>query len=240
MVDPENKPKPWSQIFLGSLAIVVLVGGFVGALKGLPELLASLLFIAGVLLAVLAAFWSRIQGTVEFTKDGAKIPIGAARRAEEQAQRGEFVAAEKVPAAVEAVEDAVSQFGTPTVSQLRPHGSEERSPAPRQEEPDSRAAEEPSRISRGRNVQLVDDAVVTMATLTDHERSQVQAEIARMSHPDFREEADARGIRVRERGRSYRVHRVPNTDLRLWYRPLNEDQPETLVVMVISKHQGGN
>ena len=85
-------------------------------------------------------------------------------------------------------------------------------------------------------MQLVDDAVVTIATLTNHERVQVQTEIARMSHPDFREEDEPRAIRAGDQGRSYRVHKVPDSNLRLWYRPLNEDHPETLVVMVIEKH----
>lgn len=34
----------------------------------------------------------------------------------------------------------------------------------------------------------------------------------------------------------YAEGRCHDSNLRLWYRPLNEDHPETLVVMVIEKH----
>ncbi|OBB90340.1 hypothetical protein A5779_26285 [Mycolicibacterium peregrinum] len=84
-------------------------------------------------------------------------------------------------------------------------------------------------------MQLVDDAVVTMATLSNAEVGLVRTEIARMSNPGFREEDDPRAIRPGDQGRSYRVRKVPGTDLRLWYRPLNEDHPETLVVMLIQR-----
>jgi hypothetical protein len=84
-------------------------------------------------------------------------------------------------------------------------------------------------------VQLLDDAVATMATLSNYERVQVQTAIARMSSAGFQERLDPRAIRAEDQGRTYYVHRVPNTNIRLWYRPLDEDHPETLTVVVIEK-----
>jgi hypothetical protein len=167
----------------------------------------------GVLLALCGCFYSRIDGIVQFL--GLKIPIGRARRAEKQVADGQVVAGADVEGARKAVEEALSkynvtQFGNATLTQ---------SPPPAQ----------------ARDVQVVADAVATMATLSDDEADRVEAEIARMSRPDFREESDPRAIRAGDQGRSYRVHMVPKTDLRLWYRPLDEKHPETLLVMVIQR-----
>jgi hypothetical protein len=89
-----------------------------------------------------------------------------------------------------------------------------------------------------RRVILVDDAVIKLATLDAAEQSLVQAEIARMSNPDFRPESDQRGHRRGGGGRAYYVHTVPKSNLRLWYRQLdkrNPTDPETLAVMVIDR-----
>lgn len=89
-----------------------------------------------------------------------------------------------------------------------------------------------------RNVVLVDDAVIRMATLTADEQSSIMVEIARMSHRDFQPESDRSAHRRASGGRAYYVHKVPGSDLRLWYRQLdkrNPTDPETLAVMVIDR-----
>lgn len=90
-----------------------------------------------------------------------------------------------------------------------------------------------------RNVILVDDAVIRMATLNLREQSLIQAEIARMSNLDFRPEADLQGHRRGGGGRAYFVHKVTGSpNLRLWYRRLDKrspDDPETLAVMAIDR-----
>lgn len=203
-----------------------------GFFKGLNATVAIFLIIVGGGLVILAAFWSRVNGPVGLTKDGFSIPIDAANRAEQQLQQGKVVDADDTLGIVDTFEAVLSQHGARAVKEGQPP----REIAPPQQEPEQEPTAEPPRWRLGRNVQLVDDAVVTIATLTNHERVQVQTEIARMSHPDFREEDDPRAIRAGDQGRSYRVHKVPDSNLRLWYRPLNEDHPETLVVMVIEKH----
>jgi hypothetical protein len=226
MGDEEQNSKPWNQIFLGLVGVLVIVGGGFGSLKGVPEAVAIFVVIVGFALVVLAGFWSRAK-KVKLGKDGFELELDAA---EKKLQQGDLVDADNVPAAVEAVKEAVSQFGTPTVSQ----GPSPEGIAP-PEQPESELPDERRPWRLGRNVVLVDDAVVTMAKLENAEAVQVQVEIARMSHPDFREEDDPRAIRSGDQGRSYRVHTVPGTDLRLWYRPLNDDRPETLVVMLIQR-----
>ncbi|OHU35945.1 hypothetical protein BKG80_19720 [Mycobacteroides chelonae] len=84
-------------------------------------------------------------------------------------------------------------------------------------------------------MQIVQDAVVALSTLTMNERNQTQAEIARMNRLDFDERSDPRAIRTGDQGRSYRVHKVPGTNIRLWYRPLGGDDPNTLVIMAVEK-----
>jgi hypothetical protein len=90
-----------------------------------------------------------------------------------------------------------------------------------------------------RNVILVDDAVLKMATLNPTEQSLVQAEVARMSNPEFRPESDRRGHRRGGGGRAYFVHEVTGSpDIRLWYRRLENSRPtdpETLAVMVVDR-----
>lgn len=212
----QENSKPWSQIFLGLVAVLLFGCAVVGSLKGLHAAVAIFLVIAGGGLAILAAFWSRVQGPVGFTRDGFSIPINAANRAEKQIEQGRLVDENKLEAASKALEEALSRYntsrvGTPTVTQGPPSAPTNRS------------------------VALVDDAVVTMATLDPREHALVRNEIARMSRSDFREEDDPRAIRAGDQGRSYRVHNVPNSNLRLWYRPLSEHHPDRLVVMVIEK-----
>lgn len=218
----EPSPRPWNQIFLGLVGILVVLGGVLGSMNGVPETVSIFVIIVGGGLVVLAAFWSRAR-KVKLGKDGFELELDAA---EKKLRQGDVVDADDVPAAVEAVKEAVSQFGTPAAGEGQP-----------QEIVRPQAELQPAdpRWRLGRNVQLVDDAVVTMATLTNAEVGQVRAEIARMSNPGFREEDDPRAIRPGDHGRSYRVRKVRGTDLRLWYRPLNEDHPQTLVVMAIQR-----
>jgi hypothetical protein len=56
-----------------------------------------------------------------------------------------------------------------------------------------------------------------------------------MSRPDFQTDLDLRATRRGDAGRSYRMHRVPESDIRLWYRQKSESEPYTLYVMVIDK-----
>ncbi|WP_236734764.1 hypothetical protein [Mycolicibacterium peregrinum] len=225
MGDDQSNSTPLNQLFLGGVGVLVIAGAIFGSVKGVPDAVAVAGVIAGFALIVCAAFASRIKKIV-LAKDKVEFELDAA---EKKLEQGEVVDAEQVPAAVEAVKEAVSQFGVPTVSQ-EPAPQEVTPPQPpSQQEPSSQ------QWRLGRNVQLVDDAVVTMATLSNAEVGLVRTEIARMSNPGFREEDDPRAIRPGDQGRSYRVRKVPGTDLRLWYRPLNEDHPETLVVMLIQR-----
>lgn len=57
----------------------------------------------------------------------------------------------------------------------------------------------PRRRNR-RNVTIVNDALLKMAALNPTEQSLVQAEITRMSNPEFRPESDRRGTGAEEAG----------------------------------------
>ncbi|WP_100453933.1 hypothetical protein [Mycobacteroides abscessus] len=204
---------PWCQVFLGGQGALLLVGAMVGALIGLPVPVAICALVVGGGLSTLASFWERVEGNVGFTKEGFNATIAAA---ETSLQRGgaKMIAADKVDDATEAIEEAVSQFGTPTVT---------------------KGALPPGTSPKGRNIQIIEDAVVALSTLTQSERTQTQAEIARMNRLDFDEQSDPRAIRTGDQGRSYRVHKVPGTNVRLWYRPLGGDDPDTLVIMAVEK-----
>jgi hypothetical protein len=214
MATDQQVPKPWSQIFLGVVAVLLFVSAIAGSFNGLDDKVVGGVIGAGVILAGLAAFFPRIQGVLKLGKN-IEIPV-AASDAEKQIKQGRVVDEDELEAAMKALEETLSrtakaieetlsrhnapQVGTPTVTQGPPS---------------------PKR----RSVALVDDAVVAMVQLEPSEQVRVRKEIARMSRPDFREEDDPRAIRAGDQGRSYRVHRVPETNLRLWYRPLSEDQP---------------
>jgi hypothetical protein len=248
------------QILLGIVGLVLLGAGFLGYFGEQDDMVAGGFVAAGVLLVLVAAFFPWIEGTIELA--GMKLPVGA-RRAEKQLEQGKVVDASKVESAWKAMEEALSEYkvtqiGTtagqgppaptagadpgrqrprrPQPGELetrlaRPEPASERPEPPRAEET---ALEQPPRT--GRRVQLVDDAVFTAGTLTREEQRLVQMEVARMSSPDFQPETDPKAIRRGDGGRSYRVRRVADTDLRLWYRPLTEDDAGSpLVVMVIEK-----
>ncbi|MGH7293062.1 MAG: hypothetical protein ACREJT_17705, partial [Myxococcota bacterium] len=142
-----------------------------------------------------------------------KIPIARARRAEKQLERGRMVGGANLDEARKALEEAVSRY----------HDAQ---PAVTQHPLASRDGPE-------RDVLLVEDAVFTIATLTLDEQALVRTEVARMSRPDFDTNVDPRESRPGDTGRSYHMHRVPDSDVRLWYRQKSESEPYPLCVMVI-------
>jgi hypothetical protein len=212
------------QILLGGLGVLLLAAGAWGYFAGQNDEIAGGFFVlVGLVLVVLAAFYARVDGIVELGL--LKIPMVKARRAEKQIDQGAVIAGDNLEGAGKALEEAlfrynVSQFGTPTVMQERSESSDtntDRGPCP------------------GRNVLLVEDAVLTMATLTPHQQVLVRTEVAQMSRPEFQTELDLRATRPGDAGRSYRMHRVPEAEIRLWYRQKSEFEPHTLYVMVIEK-----
>jgi hypothetical protein len=85
-----------------------------------------------------------------------------------------------------------------------------------------------------REVRMVPEALMGLVGLSEEDRNRVFLQVLMMRTPDFHVEADP-VITGGDEGRSYRVRTVPDTDLRLWYRPLSEEEPDTLVVMVIER-----
>jgi hypothetical protein len=213
--DESADRKRVGQLLLGGSGVLLAAAGMWAFFAGQDDELAGGFFVlTGLLMVVLAAFYSHVDGIVELGL--LKIPIAKARRAEKQLERGRIVAGSNLEEARKALEEALSryhdaQFGTPTVTQ----------------DPSA------SRDGPERNVLLVEDAVFTMATLTLDEQALVRTEVARMRRPDFHTNLDLRETRPGNTGRSYRMHRVPDSDLRLWYRQKSEFEPYPLVVMVI-------
>jgi hypothetical protein len=82
---------------------------------------------------------------------------------------------------------------------------------------------------------LAADAVFTITTLTPHQQDLVCTEVGRISRPDFQTDLDVRKTRPGDASRSYRMHRVPDADIRLWYRRKSEFDPQTLYVVVVEK-----
>ena len=218
------------QILLGALGVLLLAAGMCAYFIGQNNKIAGGFFVLlGLLLVFLAAFYSHIDGIVELGL--LKIPMVKARRAEKQIEQGQVVAGNNLEHARKALEEAlsrynVSQTGTPTLT---------RQPAPSEMERESSDTNADRGPRPGRNVLLVEDAVFTMATLTPHEQVLVRTEVARMSRPDFRTDLDLRATRRDDAPRSYRMHRVPECDIRLWYRQKSESEPHTLYLVVIEK-----
>ncbi len=227
--DKSAEGKLVGQILLGGLGVLLLAAGAWGYFGGQNDKIAGGFFVlVGFLVVVLAAFYSRIDGIVELGL--LKIPIVKARRAEKQIEEGRLVAGNNLEEARKALEEALSlsrysdsQFGPTAVTQESASS-------------DTNANHVPC---PGRNVLLVEDAVITMATLTPHEQVLVRTELARMTLPGFRTNLDLRATRPGDTGRSYRMHRVPESDIRLWYRQKSESEPYTLYVMVI-ENMGGD
>jgi hypothetical protein len=247
--DESAEGKLVGQILLGGLGVLLLAAGVWGYFGGQNDKIAGGFFVlVGLLLVVLAAFYSHIDGIVELGL--LKIPMVKARRAEKQIEQGQVVAGNNLEGARKALEEAlsrynVSQFGAPTVTQEPALSETEDTPNADAEPASSESTGDTERESSdtnadrgprlGRNVLLVENAVFTMATLTPHEQVLVRTEVARMSRPDFHTDLDLRATRPRDAGRSYRMHRVPEADIRLWYRQKSESEPHTLYVMVIEK-----
>jgi hypothetical protein len=215
---------------LGGLGVLLLAAGMCAYFIGQNNKIAGGFFVLlGLLLVILAAFYSHIDGIFELGL--LKIPMVKARRAEKQIEQGQVVAGNNLEHARKALEEAlsrynVSQTGTPTLTQQ---------PAPSEMEREFSDTNADRGPRPGRNVLLVEDAVFTMATLTPHEQVLVRTEVARMSRPDFRTDLDLRATRPDDAPRSYRMHRVPECDIRLWYRQKSESEPHTLYLMVIEK-----
>jgi hypothetical protein len=238
--DESAEGKLVGQILLGGLGVLLLAAGVWGYFGGQNDKIAGGFFVlAGLLLGVLAAFYSRVDGIVELGL--LKMPMVKVRRAEKQIEQGQVVAGDNLEGARKALEEAlsrynVSQFGTPTATQQPALSETDDTPNADAEPASSESSGDADRGPRlGRNVLLVEDAVFTMATLTPHEQVLVRTEVARMSRPDFQTDLDLRATRPGDAGRSYRMHRVPEADIRLWYRQKSESEPHTLYVMVIEK-----
>jgi hypothetical protein len=197
---------------MGGVGVLLLAAVVFGDYS---DVVGPVLVLAGAILVTLAAFWSRIKGTVELTKDGAKIPISPVERAERQVEQNRTVDAVTINSRLDALEYVLRAKDWPPEL----GGSIAKSPP----------------AHEGRSVQLVDDAVVAIVLLTPQERALVESEIERLRKPEFRWQEDPLATGAEDQGRSYRIREIPGTDLRMLYRPLSEADPETLVVIVIER-----
>ena len=108
------------QILLGGLGVLLLAAGMCAYFIGHNDEIAGGFFVVlGLLLVLLAAFYSRIDGIVELGL--LKTPVVKARRAEKQIEQGQVVAGNNLEHARKALEEAlsrynVSQTGTPTLT----------------------------------------------------------------------------------------------------------------------------
>ena len=205
------------QLLLGGLGLVLLGAGLLAYFIGPNDKIVGGFFVlTGLVLGVLAAFFSRIDRLVELGL--LKIPTGKARRAERQVEQGRVVFGHQLEAATRALEETLARHHV--------------APAP-SGDPDTGR-------DRGRGLQVLfaEDAVFTMATLAPQEQGLVRAEVAHMSRPGFPMKLDPRATRPGETERSYRMHRVPETDIRLWYRCEGEPERHPLYVMVIENLGG--
>jgi hypothetical protein len=193
-------------LLLGGAGLFLLAAGSLGYFAGQDDEIAGGFFVLfGLLLVVLAAFYTRVDGIVELGL--LRIPTAEARRAEKQLERGMVVAGSDLEQTRKALEQAVSRyrdarFGTP-------------------------AAATPGAVV------IAELAVLTMATLRPDVQLLVHAEIARMGRPDFRPHLDPGPSRPGDAHRSYRMHRVPDCDIRLWYRQQDTSRPYPLCVVVV-------
>ncbi|MGD1254778.1 hypothetical protein ACKUT9_11055 [Mycobacterium seoulense] len=197
-----RKPKPWSQLFLGLVGVLILAAVVVGSLKGLNEVVAVVLAFIGGAIVTMAAFWSRIHGDIEVNRDGFKISIA---RAEGQVEQSKPIPGiEPRP-----LGGSIIGGGVPIPGQT------------------AMPTQEPAR-----EVRVVPDVLSGLMMLAEGEMAQVVMALFNMRTPDFHVEADP--VTTAE-GRPYRVHTVPDTDIKVWYRPLSDDDPDTLVVILIEK-----
>ncbi|MGV9945284.1 hypothetical protein [Rhodococcus aetherivorans] len=227
-----GQPKPVAPVFLAFVAIALLSVASVGYLGDEEEAVTLGLLLFGSILAVIAAVVTRIEGTLKIGKDGAEIPIEAANRAERQLNRGEWVRAEQLEEAVEAVEQAPQQIKKEDASrQIEAEKSTSAAASEKPSGPDTTTVE---RLHR--QLIIVDDVVVNLATLTENERQLVTHQFEIMSEPDFDPSSDKRAHRAGQGGHAYYVRRVPGTLIRIWYRELGLETGEPkLVVLVVEK-----
>lgn len=226
-----GQPKPVAAVFLASVATALFVVATIGYFGDEEEAVTIGLLLPGTILAVMAAFGSRINGTVKISKEGAEIPIEAAR-AERQLDRGEWVGAERLEEAVEAVEQAPQQvMKQESPRQIEPPENASTAESGKPSGPDTTAVERPRR-----RLILANDAVVNVATLTSSEKKLVLDQLMLMNDPDFDPVSDLRAHRPGQGGHAYYVRRVPGTNIRIWYRELGLEtgEPE-LVVLVVEK-----
>lgn len=96
MAEVPKEPPPIGAIFLGVLAVLLFGVAGVGYFAHEPEPVTGGFLLAGTVLAIPAAFYSRVNGILEVGKDGAKIPIEA-RHAEQQLKQGKVIQADRLP-----------------------------------------------------------------------------------------------------------------------------------------------
>lgn len=205
------------QLMLGGLGLVLLVAGLLAYFIGTNDKIVGGFFVlTGLVVGVLAAFFSRTDRLVELGL--LRLPAGKARRAERKVEQGRVVFGNRLEAATKALEETLAHHHVAPAST----GDLDAGCGP----------------GPGAQVLLAEDAVFTMATLAPQEQVLVRAEVDRMSRPDFPMKLDPRATRPGETERSYRMHRVPDTDIRLWYRRGGEPEPYSLYVMVIENLGG--
>lgn len=87
---------------------------------------------------------------------------------------------------------------------------------------------------------LADDAVFAIAAMAPHEQAAVVGELARMSSAGYQMDLDLREIPRGDGARTYRMHRLPDSDIRVWYRQKSDSEPHALFVTVIEKTDRDN
>lgn len=90
------------------------------------------------------------------------------------------------------------------------------------------------------DVMLADDAVFSAAALGPRDQAVLIGELARMASVEFRVDLDLREIPRGSATRTYRMHRLPDSDVRVWYRQKSEFEPHVLCVTVIEKTDRDN
>ncbi|AOS93943.1 hypothetical protein AN931_20145 [Mycobacterium intracellulare subsp. chimaera] len=214
LLDVGDKRKPYPEIFLGILAVLLFACAVIGASKyGLDDKVAVGVVAAALLLAVLAAFSSQVEGNLRLGKHF-EIPI-AARRTKQQSQKSKAPEAKDDPAPVDSADEYLRKLA---ISDSLPPWT------------------------GTRNVRLIDDAVPAMAALTPHERALVRGEMERISRPDFDiGRTDPMTIRSGKSPGGKR-HPVPGSDITIFYWcRLREraNEPQTVDVASIVKNLDG-
>lgn len=209
-----DKRKPYPEIFLGILAVLLFGCAVIGASKyGLDDKVAVGVVAAALMLAVLAAFSSQVEGNLRIGKHF-QIPI-APRRARQQSQRSQAAEAKDDPPPVDSADEYLRKL--------------------------ARSESLPAWTGK-RNVRLIDDAVSAMAALTPHERVLVRSEMDRISRPEF-DLAGTDPMTIRS-GTSPggKRHPVPGSDITIFYWcRLREraNEPQTVDVASIVKNLDG-